>query len=95
MDSSVYTFVEDLRGEGAAQLLDRVLGYGCTSLTVAAAYHQARDVTPHGPSRVTLRGDGVHFPPGELFGRRCLWQGEVTGHPLGLGSRRAQFGQQA
>jgi hypothetical protein len=30
----LYTFVEDLRGEGAAQ----VLGYGCTSLTVAAAY---------------------------------------------------------
>jgi hypothetical protein len=34
----LYTFVEDLRGEGAAQPLDRVLGYGCTSLTVAAAY---------------------------------------------------------
>ncbi|HXA58616.1 MAG TPA: hypothetical protein VNW94_05585, partial [Streptosporangiaceae bacterium] len=69
MDSSVFTFVEDLRGEGAAQVLDRVLGYGCTGLTVAAAYHQARDVTPHGPARVTLRKDGVHFPPGELFGR--------------------------
>jgi hypothetical protein len=69
MDSSVYAFVEDLRGEGAAQVLDRVLGYGCTGLTVAAAYHQSRDVTPHGPSRVTLRSDGVHFPPGELFGR--------------------------
>jgi hypothetical protein len=66
MDSFVYTFVEDLRVEGAAQAFDPVLGYGCTGLTVAAAYHQARDVTPHGPSRVTLRGDGVHFRPGAL-----------------------------
>ncbi|GAA4628778.1 hypothetical protein GCM10023196_046560 [Actinoallomurus vinaceus] len=69
MESSVYAFVEDVRGEGAGRVLDRVLGYGCTGLTVAAAYHQARDVTPHGPARVTFRRDGVHFPPGDLFGR--------------------------
>ncbi|MCO5970537.1 hypothetical protein [Actinoallomurus soli] len=69
MDSTVYTFVEDVRGEGAAPVLDRVVGYGCTGLTVAAAYHRARDVTPHGASRVTFRHDGVHFPPGDLFGR--------------------------
>ncbi|MFF4017959.1 hypothetical protein [Streptomyces sp. NPDC001843] len=67
--SSVYTFVEDLRAEGTDAVLDRVLGdYGCDTLTVAAAYHRARDVTPHGPARVTLRRDGVHFPPpAELF----------------------------
>ena len=59
----MYVFAEDLRGEGPDEVLDRVLGYGCTGLTVAAAYHQARDVTPHGPSRVTSRYDGVHFPP--------------------------------
>jgi len=67
--SSLYTFVEDLRAEGTEEVLDRVLGtYGCDTLTVAAAYHRARDVTPHGPSRVTLRRDGVHFlPPDALF----------------------------
>ncbi|MFC4507360.1 MULTISPECIES: hypothetical protein [Streptomyces] len=67
--ASAYAFVEDLRAEGAAAVLDRVLGsYGCDTLTVAAAYHRARDVTPHGPARVTLRRDGVHFvPPADLF----------------------------
>ncbi|WP_128381450.1 hypothetical protein [Streptomyces cavernae] len=67
--SSVYTFVEDLRAEGTEEVLDRILGtYGCDTLTVAAAYHRARDVTPHGPARVTLRGDGVHLlPPADLF----------------------------
>lgn len=61
---SLYAFVEDLRAEGVGPVLDRVLGaYGCDTLTVAAAYHRARDVTPHGPARVTLRRDGVHFPP--------------------------------
>ncbi|WP_105974091.1 hypothetical protein [Streptomyces geranii] len=68
--ASAYVFVEDLRAEGTASVLDRVIGtYGCDTLTVAAAYHRARDVTPHGPSRVTLRHDGVHFlPPADLFG---------------------------
>ncbi|MEU6259405.1 hypothetical protein [Streptomyces sp. NPDC047043] len=69
MRSALYTFVEDLRAEGVSQVLDRVLDtYGCDTLTVAAAYHRARDVTPHGPARVTLRQDGVHFtPPADLF----------------------------
>ncbi|KUN54734.1 hypothetical protein AQJ46_49855 [Streptomyces canus] len=68
--SSVYAFVEDLRAEGVDAVLDRVLGtYGCDTLTVAAAYHRARDVTPHGPARVTLRQDGTHVPPpADLFG---------------------------
>lgn len=68
MESSLYAFAEDMRAEGAVPVLDRILGYGCGGVTVAAAYHRARDVTPHGPARVTLRRDGVHFPPpGELF----------------------------
>ncbi|MGW0706964.1 hypothetical protein ACWD4G_13575 [Streptomyces sp. NPDC002643] len=69
METSTYTFVEDLRAEGVDAVLDRVLGaYGCDTLTVAAAYHRARDVTPHGPARVTLRRDGVHLvPPADLF----------------------------
>jgi hypothetical protein len=58
MDSSLYVLVEDLRGVDAA----RILAHGVTSITVGAAYHRARDVTPHGRSRVTFRHDGVHFP---------------------------------
>jgi hypothetical protein len=68
VESSIYAFAEDMRAEGPGPALDRMLGYGCDGVTVAAAYHQARDVTPHGPARVTLRRDGAHFPlPAELF----------------------------
>jgi len=69
LDSSLYVYVEDVRGEGLAAVLDRITGYGVTGVTVAAAYHRARDVTPHGRPRVTLRNDGAHFaPPADLFG---------------------------
>ncbi|RFS86765.1 hypothetical protein D0T12_00240 [Actinomadura spongiicola] len=69
MDSSLYALVEDLRGVDAAQ----VLSHGVSSITVGAAYHRARDVTPHGRTRVTFRQDGIHFPPGDLFdGLRLL-----------------------
>ncbi|MBP2705895.1 hypothetical protein JOL79_18985 [Microbispora sp. RL4-1S] len=83
MDSALYVFVEDLRGEGVDKVLDRVSAYGVKGVTVTAAYHQARDVTPHGATRLTLRGDGVHFPPpDELFADLRLtppvqpWAGE-------------------
>lgn len=69
MDSSLYVYVEDVRGEGLEAVLDRVIGYGVAGVTVAAAYHRARDVTPHGRPRVTIRRDGAHFaPPEDLFG---------------------------
>ncbi|MET8155867.1 hypothetical protein ABZT47_05810 [Sphaerisporangium sp. NPDC005289] len=68
MHGSVYVYVEDVRDEGAGRVLDRIAGYGVREVTVAAAYHGARDVTPHGASRVTVRSDGVHFPPpADLF----------------------------
>jgi len=69
MESSLYAFVEDFRGEGVDKVLDRVSAYGVGGVTIAAAYHQARDVTPHGSSRLTVRRDGVHFlPPEDVFG---------------------------
>ncbi|MFI6458222.1 hypothetical protein ACIBF6_42585 [Streptosporangium amethystogenes] len=73
MDSSLYVYVEDVRGEGMEAVLDRITGYGLTGMTVAAVYRRARDVTPHGRSRVTLRSDGAHFtPPADLFGELRL-----------------------
>ncbi|GAA2866510.1 hypothetical protein GCM10010517_26020 [Streptosporangium fragile] len=69
MDSSLYVYVEDVRGEGPEKVLDRITGYGVTGVTVAAACRRARDITPHGRTRVTVRRDGVHFPPpDDLFG---------------------------
>ncbi|MCT9928959.1 hypothetical protein N5079_01860 [Planotetraspora sp. A-T 1434] len=68
MDSALYAFVEDFRGEGVDKVLDRVSAYGVRGVTIAATSHQARDVTPHGSSRLTFRRDGVHFiPPEDVF----------------------------
>ena len=62
MTSSMLLSVQDLVGEGASAVLDRLVGYGVQSATVAVAYHRARDVTPHGKTRLTMRTDGVHLP---------------------------------
>ncbi|MFI6320228.1 hypothetical protein ACIBG8_22030 [Nonomuraea sp. NPDC050556] len=68
MDSSMYVFVEDLRGEGVERVLDRVRGYGVAGITVGAVHHGSRDITPHGLSKLTVREDGAHFPlPSDLF----------------------------
>ncbi|MCW2883034.1 MAG: hypothetical protein JWQ95_7134 [Sphaerisporangium sp.] len=88
MDGSVYVYVEDVRDEGVGQVLDRIAGYGVREVTVAAACHAARDVTPHGASRVTIRSDGVHFPPpADLFARHRLVppvQPGAAGEPLAV-----------
>jgi hypothetical protein len=66
IESSVFVGVEDLRGEGSDVVLDRIVDeFGATGVTVAAAYHRARDLTPHGSPHVTIRRDGVHFVPDE------------------------------
>ncbi|MBB5134924.1 hypothetical protein HNP84_004658 [Thermocatellispora tengchongensis] len=68
MDSSVYVFAEDIRGEGLDNVLDRVAGHGAAGVTVGAVHHAARDITPHGVTRLTVRHDGAHFvPPADLF----------------------------
>jgi len=73
LDSSLYVYVEDVRGEGLKAVLDRIAGYGVTGVTVAAASRRAREITPHGRTRVTLRSDGTHFtPPADLFGELRL-----------------------
>lgn len=74
MDSTIFAFVDDI-----GELLDPQKVYNDSDgsvtrqlgITVAAAYHQARDVTPHGPARLTWRRDGVHFAPGSHYGRLC------------------------
>ncbi|HEX4817484.1 MAG TPA: hypothetical protein VFV66_32485 [Nonomuraea sp.] len=79
MDSSVYVFAEDLRGEGVERVLDRISAYGVRGITVGAVHHASRDVTPHGLSRLTVRHDGAHFvPPADLFAGLRL--APVPGH---------------
>jgi hypothetical protein len=87
IESSVFLDVEDQRAEGDDVVLDRIVNeFGATGVTVAAAYHRARDLTPHGSPRVTIRHDGVHFiPDDDLFGGLRLQPPVQRGadeHPL-------------
>ena len=69
IESSVFVDVEDFRGEGNEVVLGRIVNeFGATGVTVAAAYHRARDLSPHGSPHLTIRHDGVHFvPDDDLF----------------------------
>lgn len=47
--TSVFSFSEDFLGEGINAVLDQIQATGADSVTLAASYHQARDVMPHNP----------------------------------------------
>ena len=50
--ASFFTFATDLRDEGVETVLDNLQGRaGVDGLTLAVAYHDARDVFPHNPVR--------------------------------------------
>ena len=59
-------FATDLRDEGVGTVLDNVQNRaGVDGLTMAVAYHDARDIFPHNPIRKVryLEGGAVFFPP--------------------------------
>ncbi len=67
MDTSIFCFATDLADEGIETVLDHVEHRGgLGGVTVAAAYHEGRDVFPHNPvRRVRFLEDGaVFFQPG-------------------------------
>lgn len=67
IQSSLYAFPSDIVDDG----LDRIAAWcdriGADTLSLALAYHQARDVVPHGGEkpRLRYRRDGVFFHPNE------------------------------
>jgi hypothetical protein len=66
MESSMLAFATDLRDEGVDTVLDNVGNRaGVDGLTMAVAYHDARDIFPHNPARKVsyLEGGAVFFPP--------------------------------
>src|SRR5918997_2073797 len=66
METSMLAFATDLRDEGVDTVLDNVGNRaGVDGLTVAVAYHDARDIFPHNPVRKVRYVDGgtVFFPP--------------------------------
>ena len=67
MDTSIFCFATDLADEGIEAVLDNVEHRGgLGGVTVAAAYHEGRDVFPHNPVRRVrfLESGAVFFPPG-------------------------------
>ena len=71
MKTSMFAFATDLAGEGLDVVLDNVqVRAGVDELTLAVAYHDARDIFPHNPSRKVryLEGGAVFFrPDGALY----------------------------
>lgn len=69
---SLYTFPSDLVDDGIDRVLEWSGRLGMDTLTIALAYHQARDVVPHAGNkpRIRYRRDGVFFMPD-----RAIWSG--------------------
>jgi hypothetical protein len=68
-DSSIFVFASDLADEGVETVLDRVAGAGLGGITLAATYHEGRDVFPHGVHRrVAYHEEGALFVPLEDLG---------------------------
>ena len=62
MRTGAYLYPWDVDGDPAAA--DRLAGLGLTGVTLAAAYHAVRAVTPHHPGhRIVTRDAGIYFQP--------------------------------
>jgi hypothetical protein len=91
MESSMLAFATDLRDEGVDTVLDNVGDRaGVDGLTMAVAYHDARDIFPHNPVRKVryLEGGAVFFPPDSARYEGMRLQPHVSelaraGDPLG------------
>jgi hypothetical protein len=69
VDTSIFCFASDLADEGVEAVLDNVQNRGgLGGVTVAAAYHEGRDVFPHNPKHKIrfLEGGAVFFEPRAL-----------------------------
>jgi hypothetical protein len=81
IETSVFAFASDLADEGMAAVLDNVAGRaGLGGITMAAAYHQGRDIFPHNPARKVhfLDGDSVFFKPDPARYRELKLQPRVS-----------------
>lgn len=66
MHGSIFLFATDLHDEGIETVLENVQGRaGLQGVTMACAYHHARDIFPHNPVRKVrfLEGGAVFFRP--------------------------------
>lgn len=63
--SALYLFASDIQDEGVERVVDGASRLGSSTLALALAYHQARDLMPHAGTkpRLRYRRDGVFFDP--------------------------------
>ena len=81
MDSSIFLFATDIRDEGLDAVLDNVQHRaGLGGITVAAAYHEARDIFPHNPVRKVrfLENGAIFFRPDPARWREIRLQPPVS-----------------
>jgi hypothetical protein len=81
IETSVFAFASDLADEGIASVLENAAGRaGLGGITMAAAYHQGRDIFPHNPARKVhfLDGDSVFFRPDSARYRGLKLQPRVS-----------------
>jgi hypothetical protein len=92
MNSSIFAFATDLADEGIEAVLDNVQHRGgLGGVTVAATYHDGRDIFPHNPARRVrfLESGALFFEP-----ERARWDG-VRIEPIvsSLARARDVFGE--
>jgi hypothetical protein len=81
MQSSIFMFATDLADEGIETVLDNVQHRGALAgITIAAAYHEGRDLFPHNPVRKVrfLESGAVFFRPDETRWRDVLLRPPVS-----------------
>jgi hypothetical protein len=81
VQSSIFAFATDLADEGIEAVLDNTHGRGgLGGITVAAAYHEGRDVFPHNPVHKVrfLESGALFFPPDQARWRGVRLQPPVS-----------------
>jgi len=81
VDSSLFCLPIDLAGEGIAPVVANAVDRaGVAGVSLAVAYHDARDVLPHNPlRRVSYGGAGVCFRPDARRYARCGLSPRISG----------------
>jgi hypothetical protein len=81
VQTSIFAFATDIKDEGVDVVLDNVQHRGgLDGITVAAAYHEARDIFPHNPARKVrfLESGAVFFRPDPVHWRDVRLQPPVS-----------------
>ncbi|MGW3112831.1 hypothetical protein [Streptomyces sp. NPDC001091] len=90
MRASAFVYPWDVNGDPGAP--DRIAGLGVAQVTLAAAYHSTRALTPRHPRHriVTAEYAAVLYPPGEHWAGR-----DLRPHPAGDWAPGDAFGEAA